>query len=129
VKKMCDATKLLPLVAFLVLLMSAAPKALAYDTAFAKGCVFTVGSLPDDQLANFCACLDRQIENSGLSQQAKDIGRLLISIVAMPRPHPKLSAEEMDLVRIMSPFTNSASQLCLMSAMEGKLSADGTVLK
>lgn len=126
---MCDAFKFLPVLAVAVMVMSTTPLALAYDTAFAKGCVFSVGGLPDDQLANFCACLDRQIENSGLSQQAKDIGRLLISIVAMPRPHPKLSAEEMDLVRIMSPFTNSASHLCLVSAMEGKLSADGAVLK
>ena len=126
---MCEASKVLPVLAVAAMVMSTAPQALAYDTAFAKGCVFAVGGLPDDQLANFCACLDRQIENSGLSQQAKDIGRLLISIVAMPRPHPKLSAEEMDLVRIMSPFNNSASQLCLVSAMEGKLSADGAVLK
>ena len=125
---MCRVAKL-SMLALVALLMPAAPQALAYDSAFAKGCVFSVGGLPDDQLANFCACLDRQIENSGLSKQAKGIGRLLISIVAMPRPHPKLSAEELDLVRIMSPFTNSASQLCLVSAMEGKLSADGAVLK
>lgn len=125
---MCHVKKLLML-SLAALLMPAAPRVLAYDTAFAKGCVFSVGGLLDDQLANFCACLDRQIENSGVSQQAKDIGRLMISIVAMPRPHPKLSAEEMDLVRIMSPVTNSASQLCLVATMEGKISEDGTVHK
>lgn len=126
---MCDATKLLPLLALAALLMPATPRALAYDTAFAKGCASSVGGLSDDQLANYCACIDKQIEDSGVSQKAKNIGRLLISIVAMPRPHPKLSAEELELVSIMSPVTNGASNLCLLAAMQDKLSADGAVLK
>jgi len=47
----------------------------------------------------------------------------------MPRPHPKLSAEELELVSIMSTVTNGASNLCLVAAMQDKLSADGAVLK
>lgn len=126
---MCSASKFPFMLAFVALVMSSAPQALAYDTAFAKGCAKSVGGLSDDKLANYCACIDKQIEDSGVSQQAKDIGRLLISMVAMPLPHPKLSAEEKDLVSIILPVNNGASQLCLLAAIQGKLSADGAVLK
>jgi hypothetical protein len=126
---MCEASRFLPLLAIAAMVMSTTPQALAYDTAFAKGCAISVSGLSDDQLANYCACIDKQIEDSGVSQQVKDVGRLLISIVAMPRPHPKLSAEEMTLVGIMSPVTNGAINLCLVAAIQGKLSAGGAVLK
>lgn len=126
---MCDATKLLPLLVLAAFVMPATPRALAYDTAFAKGCAISVGGLSDGQLENYCACIDKQIEDTRFSKQAKDIGRLLISIVAMPRPHPKLSTEELRLVGIMSPVTNGAINLCLVAAMQGKISEDGAVQK
>jgi len=71
---MCDASKLLPLLALAALLMPATPRALAYDTASAKGCASSVGGLSDDQLANYCACIDKQIDDSGVSQQGRILG-------------------------------------------------------